>query len=158
MTEIKWIDHGVLPTNNLGHAVLFYRDVLGAEIESLDSITTDVIHHWMKQARQGSEGRGEGGRPEGAERTMPSCFMRLGPTRFGLFLQRDPLPPADLQTRTPCYEWEVGDEDLSRAVDKLGQYGVEYEGPIEGPPDYPIAKQVFFTDLDGNHVALCVLR
>lgn len=156
MSEIKWIDHGVVPTNNLGHAVLFYRDVLGAEIESLDSITTDALRTLVAQAQQGEQPTG---RPqEAAERTMPSCFMRLGPTRFGLFLQRDPLPPVDRSSRTPCYEWDVRESDLERVMRKLDEYGVEYEAPIQGPPGYPIERQVFFDDLDGNHLALCVLR
>lgn len=136
MSEIKWLDHGVMPTNDLGRAILFYRDVLGAEIERLDQITTEVL--------TGSRG-------------MMRCFMKLGPSRFGLFLQHEQLPPPDGLTGSPCYEWEVRQADLPHVVQSLEQHSVEYEGPVDGPPGYPIAKQVFFNDPDGNHVAVCAL-
>jgi catechol 2,3-dioxygenase-like lactoylglutathione lyase family enzyme len=137
MSDIKWLDHGVMPTNDLGRAIDFYTNVLGAQIEEIKSVTTESLN---------------GGR--GAMR----CFMRLGPTRFGVFLQREELPPQDGLVGGPCYEWEVGDEDLGRAVASLSAHDVVYEGPLEGPPGYPVAKQVFFNDPDGNHLALCVLR
>ena len=136
MSEIKWLDHGVMPTNDLGRSVMFYIDMLGARIEEISSVTTETLN---------------GGR--GAMR----CFMRLGPTRFGVFLQREQLPPADELIGSPCYEWEVRETDLERAIASLEQHRVAYEGPVEGPPGYPVAKQVFFNDPDGNHLALCVL-
>jgi predicted enzyme related to lactoylglutathione lyase len=78
MTEIKWLDHGVVPTNDLGRAVLFYTRVLGAEIEEIKNVDTTTIGEIR------SKGRG-----------MMRCFMRLGPTRFGVFLQHKDLPAAD---------------------------------------------------------------
>lgn len=137
MAEIKWLDHGVMPTNDLGRAIEFYTHVLGAEIEEIKSVTTETL---------------KGGR--GAMR----CFMRLGPSRFGVFLQRKDLPPVDGLNGSPCYEWEVSDSDLDRAIGSLEAHGIERQGPVEGPPGYPVAKQVFFNDPDGNHLALCVLR
>jgi catechol 2,3-dioxygenase-like lactoylglutathione lyase family enzyme len=141
VTEIKWLDHGVVPTNDLGRAVLFYTRVLGAEIEEIKNIDTATIGEIR------SKGRG-----------MMRCFMRLGPTRFGVFLQHKELPPADGLKGSPCYEWELTDADLDRALGALTDAGVKYEGPVAGPPGYPVAKQVFFNDPDGNHVALCVLQ
>ena len=137
MSEIKWLDHGVMPTNDLGRSVMFYVDVLGARIEEISSVTTETLN---------------GGR--GAMR----CFMRLGPTRFGVFLQREQLPAADELNGSPCYEWEVSETDIERAIASLERHSVVYEGPVEGPPGYPVAKQVFFNDPDGNHLALCVVR
>jgi len=137
VTEIKWLDHGVLPTNDLGRAILFYTGVLGAELEAITNVDTETF----------KAGRG-----------MMRCFMRLGPSRFGVFLQREQLPPPDGLSGGPCYEWEIADTDLGRAVAALESHGVVYEGPIEGPAGYPIARQVFFNDPDGNHVALCVMR
>lgn len=137
MSEIKWLDHGVMPTNDLGRAVMFYTDVLGAQIEEIKNVTTETL----------TAGRG-----------MMRCFMRLGPTRFGVFLQSEQLPPPDGLQGAPSYEWEISDEDLQRAVASLEQHSVPYEGPVEGPPGYPISKHVFFNDPDGNHLALCVLR
>lgn len=155
MSEIKWIDHGVLPTNDLGHAILFYRDVLGAEIESLEHVSTRTLTKLAEHGPSSVERSGQG-RPD--DRATMRCFMRLGPTRFGLFLQQEELPPAGRDCRTPCYEWEVREEDLGRVVSKLEEYGIDYEGPVESPPGYPMAKQVFFRDLDGNPAALCVVR
>lgn len=137
MSEIKWLDHGVMPTNDLGRAIQFYTEVLGAQIEDIANVTTETF----------TSGRG-----------MMRCFMRLGPTRFGVFLQHEQLPPSEGLIGSPCYEWEVGDADLGRAIGSLDEHGVEYQGPCEGPAGYPVAKQVFFNDPDGNHVALCVLR
>lgn len=137
MSEIKWLDHGVMPTNDLGQAVMFYTQVLGAEIEEIKNVTTETL----------TAGRG-----------MMRCFMRLGPTRFGVFLQSEQLPPANGLQGAPCYEWEVSEEDLQRAVASLDDHDVPYETPDHSVPGYPIAKQVFFNDPDGNHLALCVLR
>jgi catechol 2,3-dioxygenase-like lactoylglutathione lyase family enzyme len=137
MSEIKWLDHGVMPTNDLGRAIEFYTHVLGAEIEEIKSVTTATLR---------------GGR--GAMR----CFMRLGPTRFGVFLQHEELPSSEGLSGGPCYEWDVADTGLDHAIDRLRDRGIAFEGPVAGPAGYPITKQVFFNDPDGNHVALCVLR
>lgn len=168
MASVKWIDHGVVPTNDLGHAVLFYRDVLGADIQVLDSISTEALHYLARQLAATDRARPDdssarpsdgGTRPEAADRrSTMNCFMRLGPTRFGLFLQREPLPPVDRMSRTPCYEWAIAEGDLPRALAFFDQYEVEHELPIRGADEYPLAQQIFFTDLDGNHAALCVLR
>ena len=140
MSEIQWIDHGVIPTNDLGRAILFYTRVLGAEIDSIANVSTDMLL-----------GVGEG-------RSIMRCFVKLGANELGLFLQSEQLPRADGLTGAPCYEWEVNEAQLDRALGSLEEHGVPYEGPIEGPPGYPIAKQVFFNDPDDNHVALCVIR
>lgn len=140
MSEIQWIDHGVIPTNDLGRAILFYTQVLGAEIDSIANVSTEMLRG------------GVGGRS-----TM-RCFVKLGANELGLFLQSDQLPKADGLTGAPCYEWEMSESELDRAVASLAEHRVPYEGPIEGPPGYPLAKQVFFNDPDDNHVALCVVR
>ncbi len=140
MGEIQWIDHGVIPTNDLGRAILFYTQVLGAEIDTIANVSTEMVP-------RAAEGRG-----------MMRCFVRLGANELGLFLQSEQLPKADGLTGAPCYEWEVTESELDRAVARLGDHGVAYEGPVEGPAGYPIAKQVFFNDPDDNHVALCVIR
>ncbi len=104
------IDHGVIPTNDLGKSLAFFTDVLGARFNALVNVNL-----------------------RGLNREVPEiAFFTLANHRgFGLSLEDQPIPPAIRPLEGPVWGFEVDDRGLAGVIAALDQRKVAYEGPVE---------------------------
>ena len=104
------IDHGVIPTNDLGKSLAFFTDVLGARFNALVNVNL-----------------------RGLNREVPEiAFFTLANHRgFGLSLEDQPIPPAIRPLEGPVWGFEVDDRGLAGVIAALDHRKVAYEGPVE---------------------------
>ena len=100
------IDHGVIPTNDLGKSLSFFTDVLGARFNALVNVNL-----------------------RGLNREVPEiAFFTLANHRgFGLSLEDQLIPPPIRPLEGPVWGFEVDDRGLAGVIAVLDQRKVVYE-------------------------------
>lgn len=136
--SLERIDHGVLPSNDLGRAFRFWSSFMGARLG----------FHANLNAR-------------GLNREVPMMvfFTVANHTGFGLALQDFRLSPTPAR-RLEGVVWgfEVAADDLSAAVDEAEKQKLRCERVNDYPASSPIKESLFVLDPDGNTVELCIRR
>lgn len=126
-----WIDHVVVPTNDMSAWVAWAEDVIGVEHTPIGGLTT--------QARR---------------RNQPiATFLDIGDgsCHFGAFLQPDDLPAsAGLGNDYPRYGFFVDPADLETHVQRLDRLGVTHSEPLSTTTEGVEGTAVRFQDPDGN--------
>jgi len=135
---IERIDHGVIPSNDLGRAHRFYGSFMGGEIDHLTNLNI-----------------------RGLNREVPQIlFYTLANHRgWGLALQDFPIsatPSRPLEG--VVYGFEVAAENLSGVVSAAEERKLKFHGPISYAEPCPIEESLFVLDPDGNTVELCIRR
>lgn len=124
-----WIDHFVVPVNDVARWKEFTRRVLGGE---------DL---------GGGEGAGH------------LSFMLVGPHHNGGSFRKEALPePSPLGTALPRYGFYVRAEDLDTHRRRFEEYGVEASEPIHTSAGGEEGTAVCFRDPDGNEYELWAPR
>lgn len=135
---LERIDHGVLPSNDLGRAFRFWSSFMGARLG----------FHANLNAR-------------GLNREVPMIvfFTVANHAGFGLALQDFRLSPAPAR-RLEGVVWgfEVAAEDLSAAADEADKRNLRWERVTDYAPSSPIKDSLFVLDPDGNTVELCTRK
>jgi catechol 2,3-dioxygenase-like lactoylglutathione lyase family enzyme len=135
---LERIDHGVLPSNDLGRAFRFWSGLMGARIG----------FHANLNAR-------------GLNREVPMIvfFTVANHSGFGLALQdfRLSSTPARPQEGV-VWGFEVAAEDLSAAEAEAEKQKTRCERVADYPPSSPITDSLFALDPDGNTVELCIRK
>lgn len=123
--SIVRIDHGVVPTNDLGKSLAFYTEVLGARFDRLVNVNL-----------------------RGLNREVPEMafFILANHRGFGLALQDQPIPPPVRSLEGPVWGFEVDDRGLNGVMESLRKKRVEFDGPVEYPRPSPVAASVFIRD------------
>jgi catechol 2,3-dioxygenase-like lactoylglutathione lyase family enzyme len=123
--KVVRIDHGVVPTTDLGTSLAFYTEVLGGRFNRLVNVNL-----------------------RGLNREVPEmAFFTLANHRgFGLALQEQPIPPPVRPLEGPVWGFEVDDRGLTGVITALEQRKVAYEGPVEYAKPSLIAASVFIRD------------
>ncbi len=135
---IERIDHGVIPSNDLGRAHRFWGTFMGGEIDHLTNLNL-----------------------RGLNREVPLIiFYTLANHRgWGVALQ-------DFQiSATPArplegvvYGFEVAAASLSDAARAAEARQLKWHGPVEYPAPCPIQESLFVLDPDGNTMELSIRR
>jgi catechol 2,3-dioxygenase-like lactoylglutathione lyase family enzyme len=135
---LERIDHGVLPSNDLGRAFHFWSAFMGARIN----------FHANLNAR-------------GLNREVPMIvfFTVANHSGFGLALQdfRLSSQPAR-RLEGVVWGFEVAADDLSLAVDEAERQQLSWERSADCLESSPIKESLFVLDPDGNTVELCTRK
>ena len=119
------IDHGVVPSNDLGRSLTFFTNVLGAQFMMLVNVNL-----------------------RGLNRVVPEIvFLTLANHRgFGIALQDQPIPEPVRPLEGPVWGFEVDERGIDGVVETLRRRGIPSEDPVEYPAPSPIASSVFLQD------------
>lgn len=135
---IERIDHGVVPSNDLGRAHRFYGNFMGGTIDHLTNLTI-----------------------RGLNREVPQIvFYTLANHKgWGVALQDFPISPTPARPlEGVVYGFEVAAENLLDVVRAADDRKLSYHGPVEYPAPCPIRESLFVLDPDGNTLELSVRR
>jgi catechol 2,3-dioxygenase-like lactoylglutathione lyase family enzyme len=126
-----WIDHVVVPTNDMAAWVAWAEDAIGVEHTKIGGLTT--------AARR---------------RNQPiATFLDIGDgsCHFGAFLQPDDLAEsAGLGNDYPRYGFYVNASDLETHVARLDRLGIAHSAPMSTTDEGVEGVAVRFQDPDGN--------
>ncbi len=135
--SIVRIDHGVVPTNDLGKSLGFFTSVLGARFVRLVNANLRGLNHEVPEI----------------------AFMVVANHRgFGIALQDQPIPKSLRRLEGPVWGFEVDERGTDGVVKALQKRKVSFEGPREYAASSPIAASVFVSDPDNFVYELSVRR
>lgn len=137
-TTIERIDHGVVPSNDLGRAHRFWAGFMGGEIDHLTNLNI-----------------------RGLNREVPQIvFYTLANHKgWGVALQDFPISPNPARPlEGVVFGFEVAASNLSDAARAAEERKLKWHGPVEYPAPCPIKESLFVLDPDGNTVELSVGR
>ena len=135
---IDRIDHGVIPSNDLGRSHRFYGTFMGGEIDHLTNLNL-----------------------RGLNREVPQIiFYTLANHRgWGVALQDFPISPNPARSlEGVVYGFEVAADDLSETARLAEEKKVRVSGSVEYPAHCPIKRSLFVLDPDGNTLELSIRR
>ena len=121
------LDHGVVPTNDLGKSIVFLTSVLGADFRRLVNANL-----------------------RGLNREVPEMafFVLANHAGFGAALQGQSIPPPVRPLEGPVWGLEVDERGMDGVAKQLRSREIPFEGPVEYPAPSPIAASVFIKDPD----------
>ena len=127
---VYWIDHYVVPTNDLPRHLDFMSNVLGAQPAHRLGLTTQAVQRYT---------------PLGA-------FSKVGHYHScGSFLQDHMLPePSEVGKGTPRYGYYVRRADIDEHLRRLDDNGCPHTDPQEISDGGDEGTVVYFMDPDGN--------
>ena len=119
------LDHGVVPTNDLGESIVFLTQVLGADFRRLVNANL-----------------------RGLNREVPEmAFFKLANHHgFGFALQGQSIPKPIRAMEGQVWGLELSEKSLDEAAELLRSRNVQFEGPAEYPAASPIAGSLRVTD------------
>jgi len=135
---IERIDHGVIPSNDLGRSHRFYGTFMGGEIDHLTNLNL-----------------------RGLNREVPQIiFYTLANHKgWGVALQDFPISPNPARSlEGVVYGFEVAADDLSETARLAEEKKVRVSGSMEYPAPCPIKRSLFVLDPDGNTLELSIRR
>ena len=135
---IERIDHGVIPSNDLGRAHRFYGTFMGGEIDHLTNLNI-----------------------RGLNREVPQIvFYTLANHKgWGVALQDFPISPNPARPlEGVVYGFEVAAANLADVARAAEERKLKFHGPVEYATPCPIKESLFVLDPDGNTMELCIRR
>lgn len=119
------LDHGVIPTNDLGESMLFLTNVLGGEFRRLVNANL-----------------------RGLNREVPEMafFVLANHAGFGFALQGQPIPKPVRAMEGPVWGFEIDERGMDGVLEQLKRHDVPLEGPVDYPASSPITESVFVKD------------
>jgi catechol 2,3-dioxygenase-like lactoylglutathione lyase family enzyme len=135
---IERIDHGVLPSNDLGRAHRFYATFMGGELDHLTNLNL-----------------------RGLNREVPQIlFYTLANHKgWGLALQDFPISPTPSRPlEGVVYGFEVAGSDLADLARAAEDRKLKTQGPFSFPAPSPIQESLFVLDPDGNTLEFSIRR
>jgi YD repeat-containing protein len=136
--SLERIDHGVLPSNDLGRAFRFWSSFMGAHLG---------FHANLNM--------------RGLNREVPMIvfFTVANHPGFGLALQDFRLSARPVRKlEGVVWGFEVAADDLSAAADEADKRKLDWERIADYPASSPIKESLFVLDPDGNTLELCIRR
>jgi catechol 2,3-dioxygenase-like lactoylglutathione lyase family enzyme len=135
---LERIDHGVLPSNDLGRSFRFWSSFMGARLGFHANLNS-----------------------RGLNREVPMIvfFTVANHSGFGLALQDFRLSPTPArQLEGIVWGFEVAADNLAPAVAEADKQKLRWERVTEYAASSPIKESLFVLDPDGNTVELCIRR
>ena len=126
---VETIDHIALPTRDLEANQSFYTEVLGLKLKT-------TRHN-----------------PDGSPR---QSYVLAGENIIGLHLPGIQAEPST--SGGPRVGIGVPSQRFAEIEENLRAANHAVRGPIEHSADAPLARSIYFDDLDGNHLEVCVRR
>src|ERR1044071_5358053 len=135
---IDRIDHGVLPSNDLGRAHRFYSIFMGGELDHLTNLNL-----------------------RGLNREVPQILFYTLANHKGWGLALQDFPIASTPARPlegVVYGFEVAGSDLADLARAAEDRKLKHQGPVEYPAPSPIQESLFVLDPDGNALEFSIRR
>ena len=135
---IERIDHGVVPSNDLGRAHRFYSTFMGGQLDHLTNLNM-----------------------RGLNREVPQiAFYTLANHRgWGVALQDFPISPNPTRPlEGVVYGFEVAADGLADFARTAEERNLRSHGPVEYAAPCPIKESLFVLDPDGNTMELSIRR
>jgi extradiol dioxygenase family protein len=135
---IERIDHGVIPSNDIGRAHRFYATFMGGQLDHLTNLNL-----------------------RGLNREVPQiAFYTLANHRgWGVALQDFPIAPNPARSlEGVVYGFEVAVDDLAALARAAEERKIRYHGPVSYAEPCPIKQSLFVLDPDGNTLELAIRR
>ena len=135
---LERIDHGVLPSNDLGRAFRFWSGFMGGQIGHLTNLTM-----------------------RGLNREVPMIvFMTVANHRgFGLALQDFRISPKPARPMEGVvWGFEVAADNLAAAAQEAEKQKLNLQRVTDYPASSPIKESLSVLDPDGNTVELCIMK
>jgi catechol 2,3-dioxygenase-like lactoylglutathione lyase family enzyme len=169
-TGVAGIDHVAVLVADMLRAEDFYLNELGlAEDHRVGWATADYVR--ARKWAAGEEDMAPGTRRLDKrytvmvkQKVVPRCnmqlFVRAGDSVLGIYLanQHFQEPPEDLVVGTPRVAFAASRAQLDKTARALQGKGRVFSGPIAHPASAPIEASLYFRDLGGNFLELCVPR
>jgi YD repeat-containing protein len=136
--SLERIDHGVLPSNDLGRGFRFWSSFMGARLGFHANLNV-----------------------RGLNREVPMIvfFTVANHSGFGLALQDFRLSPTpSRKLEGVVWGFEVAADTLSAAADEAEKQELRWERVADYSASSPIKESLFVIDPDGNTVELCTRR
>jgi YD repeat-containing protein len=136
--SLERIDHGVLPSNDLGRAFRFWSSFMGARLGFHANLNV-----------------------RGLNREVPMIvfFTVANHSGFGLALQDFRLSPTPARKlEGVVWGFEVAADNLSAAAEEAEKQKLRWERVADYPASSPIKESLFVIDPDGNTVELCIRK
>lgn len=136
--SLERIDHGVLPSNDLGRAFRFWSSFMGARLGFHANLNV-----------------------RGLNREVPMIvfFTVANHPGFGLALQDFRLSPTPTRKlEGVVWGFEVAAENLSAAADEAEKRKLRWERVADYPASSPIQESLFVLDPDGNTLEFCIRK
>ncbi len=136
--SLERIDHGVLPSNDLGRAFRFWSSFMGARLGFHANLNI-----------------------RGLNREVPMIvfFTVANHPGFGLALQDFRLPTTSARKlEGVVWGFEVASDNLSAAADEAEKRKLRWERVSDYPASSPIKESLFVLDPDGNTLELCIRK
>ena len=135
---IERIDHGVVPSNDLGRAHRFWGSFMGGEIDHLTNLNI-----------------------RGLNREVPQIvfYTVANHKGWGVALQDFPISSTPARPLDGVvFGFEVAADNLSGMARAAEERKLKLQGPVAYPAPCPIQESLFVLDPDGNTVELSVRR
>jgi YD repeat-containing protein len=136
--SLERIDHGVLPSNDLGRSFRFWSSFLGARLGFHANVNI-----------------------RGLNREVPMIvfFTVANHPGFGIALQDYRLSPQPERPREGVvWGFEVAAQDLAAAAIEAEKQNLRFERVAPYPASSPIKESLFVLDPDGNTAELCIRK
>ncbi len=133
--NLERIDHGVVPSNDLGRAFRFWSSFMGARLGFHANLNIRGLNR---------------------EVPMMVFFTVANHPGFGLALQDyrlSPIPARSLEG--VVWGFEVAADDLSAAAAEAEKQKVRWTRITDYPDSNPITESLFVIDPDGNTIEIC---
>lgn len=125
ISSVVRIDHGVVPTNDLGRSLAFFTEILGAQFNRLVNVNLRGLNHEV---------------PEMAFLTMANH------RGFGIALQDQPMPDSVRPLEGPVWGFEIDERGIDGVMNMLKKREAAFEGPLDYAAPSPIQASVFVKD------------
>ncbi|MDH3444570.1 MAG: VOC family protein [Deltaproteobacteria bacterium] len=124
-SSVVRIDHGVVPTNDLGRSLVFFTEILGAQFNRLVNVNL-----------------------RGLNREVPEmAFLTMANHRgFGIALQDQPMPALMRPLEGPVWGFEIDERGIDGVIAELKKREVGFAGPLEYAAPSPVQASVFVED------------
>ena len=135
---IDRIDHGVIPSNDLGRAHRFYGTFMGGEIDHMTNLNL-----------------------RGLNREVPQIifYTMANHKGWGIALQDFPISPNPARPlEGVVYGFEVAADNLDAVARAAEERKLRSHGPVEYAAPSPIKQSLFVLDPDGNTLELSIRR
>lgn len=135
MTIAQWLDHFVVPVDDIVTAEEFYVRVFGGVITKRNGLN-------VRQRKRGA---------------VPHTFIQIGGKRMGVYLQSEERSRPTSARGLPTYSFTTTERGLDETGRELDILNVRFDGPVKNA--HPFADEcLFFTDPTGNHYAVYTPR
>jgi catechol 2,3-dioxygenase-like lactoylglutathione lyase family enzyme len=135
---IERIDHGVVPSNDLGRAHRFWSDYMGGVLERFVNVNMN-----------------------GLNRSVPEMVFYTVANQhgWGIALQDSPFPTTPKRPlEGVVWGFEVAADSLEPALKAAQDRGLRVTGPERNASGSRISQSLYVLDPDGNPIELCLRR